>query len=81
MSNYSLFPPQKVPWKRPIRLRTACDARKFIAKLMNGVYRDQIDPNRAGRLGYLAGVFLRSLEVSDLEKRLAELEKVLLEKE
>lgn len=81
MNNYNLFPPQKVPWKRPIRLRTASDARKFIAKLMNGVYREQLDPNRAGRLGYLAGVFLKSIEVADLEKRLAELEKALLEKE
>jgi hypothetical protein len=81
MSNYSLFPPQKVPWKRPIRLRTASDARKFIAKILNNLYRETLDPNRAARLGYLAGIFLKSIEVADLEKRLAELEKALLEKE
>jgi hypothetical protein len=82
MNNYELFSAsvgQKR--KRPIRLRTARDARKLVAALINQVYRREMDPARAARLGYLAGILLKSIETADIEQRLVELEKKLSEKE
>ena len=39
---------------------------------MNG----EVEPKLAGTVGYLAGMLLKSIEVSDLEIRLNNLEKV-----
>lgn len=81
MENLSLFAQASPSRKRPIRLHTAADARRFLSKLMNGVFRNQIDSAKAARLGYLAGILLRTIETADLERRLAELENALAEKE
>jgi hypothetical protein len=36
-----------------------------------------MDPARAARLGYLAGILLKSIETADIEQRIVELEKKL----
>jgi len=64
------------PRKRPIRLQTARDARKLLSKLINGVYRHEISPDRAAKMGFLLGVFLKSVETDEFERRLNELELV-----
>lgn len=80
MSNLSLFSPRPPSRRRPIRLHTAADARRFLSKLMNGVFRNEIDSGKAARLGYLAGILLKSIETADIERRLADLERTLSEK-
>jgi len=65
------------PRKRAIRLRTARDARRFLAKLVNGVYRDEDDAAKAAKIGYLLSIFIRSLEVDELERRVSEIEQKL----
>ena len=80
MENLSLFS-QALPSKRPIRLHTAADARRFLAKLSNGVFRNQIDSAKAARIGYLIGILLKTIETADIERRLAELEKAIAERE
>ena len=62
------------PRKRSIRLKTVFDVNRFLAKLINGVYRDEIDPSKGTKLAYLCGVMLRAFELSDLEQRIATLE-------
>jgi hypothetical protein len=79
MSNLSLFPPAS-PRRRPIRLHSAGDARRFLSKLINGVFRNEIDSGTAARLGYLAGILLKTIETSDIEQRLVDLEKRLAER-
>jgi len=36
--------------------------------------RDEMEPGKGGRLGYLTGILLKSIEVSDLEQRVQDLE-------
>ena len=67
--------------KRSVKLQTARDVRKFLAKLINVTARNDIDPDKAARLGYLAGILLKSIETSDIEGRLAELENKLARQE
>ncbi len=60
--------------RRPVRLRTARDARKFLAKLVNELYRREISSDQAAKMGFLLGIFLKSIEVDELETRLRALE-------
>ncbi len=62
------------PRKRSVRLKTAFDVQRFLAKLVNGVYRDEIEPGKSTKIGYLLGVMLRSQELGDIEARLTALE-------
>jgi len=63
------------PRRRPIPLRSAKDARRFLGRLANKVYCDQLDAVKAGRIAFILSVYLRSIEVDVLEAKLAELEK------
>jgi len=47
--------------KRNIRLRTSGDVSHFLAKLINGVWRGEVEPARAGKLAYMANILLASL--------------------
>jgi hypothetical protein len=59
---------------RPIPLENAVQVRIFLSKLINGVMRAEIEPGTATKIGYLAGVLLKAIEVSEIENRLNELE-------
>ena len=65
--------------KRAVRLRNASDVSVFLAKLINQVLRDEVDPQTASKVGYLANILLGALETSDLEARVGELERRLEE--
>jgi len=46
-----------------------------MANLINQTAAGEIDPARAGKLGYLASILQRVIEHSDLEERIAKLER------
>jgi len=46
----------------------------LLADTINRVRKGQLDPKIASTIGYLAGVLLRSIEVSELEERTRSLE-------
>ena len=52
-------------------------ARAALAQFISDVRARRLDPKVAGTLGYLASVLLKSIELSDVEGRLAALEGVL----
>jgi hypothetical protein len=60
---------------RSIRLRTAFDVNRLLAKTINGLLRNEIPEGKAGKIGFLCGVMLKSFEVSQIEQRLADLER------
>jgi hypothetical protein len=64
------------PRPRAVRLQTARACRKFLSRIINRVNRGEMDAGVAGRLGYLVGIVVKSIEVDDVERRLAELEKL-----
>ena len=57
--------------------RTAQEVRVALGQFISDVRSRRLDPKVAGTLGYLANVLLKSIEVSDIEMRLAALECVL----
>jgi len=57
--------------------RTAQEVRVALGQFIADVRSRRLDPKVAGTLGYLANVLLKSIEVSDVEARLAALESVL----
>jgi len=57
--------------------RTAQEVRVALGQFISDVRSRRLDPKVAGTLGYLANVLLKSIEVSDVEMRLAALERVL----
>ena len=69
----------KKPNKR--RLKTMEDVRRLLADTVNKLNRDEIEINKASKLGYLLQIMARVIEGSDLEKRITELEKTLISKE
>jgi len=54
--------------------RTAQEVRAALDQFISDVRARRLDPKVAGTLGYLANVLLKSIEVSDVEERLAALE-------
>ena len=56
--------------------RTAQEVRVALGEFLADVRSRRLDPKVAGTLGYLANVLLRSIEIADVEARLAALESV-----
>jgi len=63
--------------KKPIkrRLNSIEHVRRALADLYNRLNRDEVKPVKAGRLCYILQTLAKTIETSDLEKRIAELEK------
>ena len=66
---------KKKPAKR--RLQDLKDVRRFLAHIINELNRDEIDPTKAGKLGYLCQVLSRIIEGGDIERRVDQIEKTL----
>jgi hypothetical protein len=62
---------------RAIKLETVRDVRKFLSRLINKTYRDEVSPVKAGRLGQLAGILVKTIELADIERRISELEEII----
>ena len=56
------------------RLKTLEDCRRYMAGLVNRTEDGRVDPQLAGKLGYLVNIFISSIKDSDLEKRIEEME-------
>ena len=63
---------QKKPSTR--RLKNLSDARKFLADIINKLNRDEIDPNKAGKLGFLLQILAKIIMGDELESRVIALE-------
>ncbi len=63
------------------RLLTTQDVRRYLADLINRTEAKKIDANLARGLTYMVSILMRAIEGSDLEARIAELEKKILKGE
>ena len=57
------------------RLKTLEDCRRYLAGLINRVESEEVEGQTAGKLAYIANILISCIKDSDLEKRIAELEK------
>jgi len=64
---------------RSIKLQTESDVNRFLAKVINMLNRDEIDPTKAGRLGYLCNLLISGLRSQNLEERMSKLERMMKE--
>ena len=60
--------------RRGVRLKDASDVRRALARLYNGVMRDELGEGKARTLAYVCTVMLKAIEVSELSARLDYLE-------
>jgi hypothetical protein len=65
--------------KKHIKLKSARDIHRFLSKLINETYREETDIEKSRCLGYLAKIMLDSLTTLELEERISDLEKLILE--
>ena len=56
--------------RRGPRLQTTTDVSVFLAKVVREIYRGDLDPAIAGKIGFLCNSLRKCLEVADLERRL-----------
>ncbi|RKY68433.1 MAG: hypothetical protein DRQ24_11725 [Candidatus Latescibacterota bacterium] len=61
------------------RLKDHGDVRRHLANVINRLEKGELEPNVAGKLGYLAGMLLKALEGSELAERVARLEQKIKE--
>jgi hypothetical protein len=66
---------------RSQRLKNIFDCNRLTAKLINACLMGKIEETRATRIVYMIGVLMKGLELGDLEKRVAELERNVEERE
>jgi hypothetical protein len=60
---------------RSVKLKSIADVNNFLSKLVNQVNRDELEPDKAARLGYLCSLLMSGLRKDDLDIRLSKLEK------
>lgn len=66
--------------RRKRRLKTMGNLRLWLADIGNRTEQGEIDLKLARTLAYIAQVLRSVIEASDLEKRVAELERLMMEK-
>lgn len=62
------------------RLKTITDVRRYLGTLINRLEEktgENLDPVTAGRLAYISSILLGAIKDADLERRVAELEKIM----
>ena len=64
-----------------MRLKTLSDIRRFSARVANMLFKDEISEGKARALAYLASVMKDVIKESDMEERIAALEKAKEEQE
>jgi len=61
--------------ERAVRLKTLSDVRRFMANITNKLNNEEIEESKARCFGYLCSVLKDLIKDSDMESRLAALEK------
>ena len=65
----------------PVKIEDSADVAQLLSKTINEVRAGEIDLRVANCIGYLSGHLIKALEVSDLEKRVEEIEKHIEDKD
>lgn len=63
--------------KKKKRLKSLNDIRQFLSAIINELYQERIDENRAKSFGYLCNILSGIVKDSDIESRLEALEEKL----
>lgn len=61
-------------------LKTPSDVRRYLSALMFKIEGGEVEPSKGTKLGFLANVLLKALELEQIEARLDQLEKLITRK-
>ncbi len=64
-----------------VRLNSLRDVRRFMARIINQLHRNEIDESKGRTLAYMSSILKDVLKESDIEERVAALEALRKEKE
>lgn len=64
----------------PVRINTPYDVVTFLTETINQVRSGELDVRVANALAYLAGHLIKALEVSEVDKRVSTIERIILER-
>ena len=56
------------------RLKSLEDCRRALSYVWNELHDDRMDPQKSSKLGYLLQIMVKTLEQTDIERRLEKLE-------
>jgi hypothetical protein len=59
------------------RLKTLEDVRRYLAYLIREIEADRVDPQKGGRLAFIASVLLKAIQGGELERKIEEIERAL----
>jgi len=60
---------------RGVRLQTASDIRRLLAKMINGTLRDEVSSDKLRAISYATSMLLKSVELGELTDRLEKIER------
>ena len=61
-------------YKYDVRVNSARGVNRLLQRVINALIRDEMKQSKAKTIGYLCNIILKSLEIGELEDRLAALE-------
>ncbi len=61
-------------YKYDVRVNSAAGVNRLLQRVINALIRDEMKQGKAKTIGYLCNIILKSLEIGELEDRLAALE-------
>lgn len=64
-------------FKTAIRFNDITNVHRFLGRIANELYREEMSVERARALGYISSIMIKSIEIKDIEKRLNQLEESL----
>ena len=67
--------------RRPLKMSTVTEVRRAMTRVANLVLRGELTPKEASAIIYAAQTILQSIRVDDQQKRMEELEALLVEME
>jgi hypothetical protein len=56
------------------RLKTSLDVRRFLAHILNSLEANELEPQKATKMAYIANILLKAIEIAEVEQRLRALE-------
>jgi hypothetical protein len=60
------------------RFKNPGDIRRYLGSILNRIESEELDPVTGGKCAYISGILLNCIKDSDLEERIAKLEKELV---
>jgi len=66
--------------RKTLKLNTSIEIRKAINRVVNMVLNNELDPKSANTVLYASNIILSTIRIDEQEKKLDELETIILEK-